>query len=211
MSASSAPGDGYTVEPAMWVHESARAENHVMRPFERFYTAHYQEIAGYVRRRIAPDVADDVISQVFMVAWRRFDRVPAPPQDRLWLFGVARNSVADQHRAERRRLRLHARLSQEAVTAPPVSVEADPRHVRIRAAMATLRPGDREALQLVLWEELSHQEAAAVLRCSPNAFEIRYRRARNAVRDAVAAAPLAPQADQERLIRTPTTSRTYPS
>jgi Sigma-70, region 4 len=39
----------------------------------------------------------------------------------------------------------------------------------------------------VLWDELSHAEAAEVLGCSPNAFELRYRRARNAVRDTVAA------------------------
>jgi DNA-directed RNA polymerase specialized sigma24 family protein len=53
--------------------------------------------------------------------------------------------------------------------------------------MSALRPADREALQLVLWDELSHAEAAAVLGCSPNAFELRYRRARNAVRDTVTA------------------------
>jgi RNA polymerase sigma-70 factor (ECF subfamily) len=53
--------------------------------------------------------------------------------------------------------------------------------------MSALRPADREALRLVLWDELSHAEAAAVLGCSPNAFELRYRRARSAVRDAVMA------------------------
>lgn len=44
---------------------------------------------------------------------------------------------------------------------------------------------DREALRLVLWDELSHAEAAKVLECTTNAFEIRYRRARNVVRDLV--------------------------
>ena len=44
-----------------------------------------------------------MIAHAFTVAWRRFDRVPPPPQDRLWLFGVARNGVAEHQRAERRR------------------------------------------------------------------------------------------------------------
>jgi RNA polymerase sigma-70 factor (ECF subfamily) len=58
----------------------------------------------------------------------------------------------------------------------------------VLAALASLKPRDREALQLVLWDELSHAEAAAVLGCTVNAFELRYRRARNRVRDAIAAA-----------------------
>jgi DNA-directed RNA polymerase specialized sigma24 family protein len=51
--------------------------------------------------------------------------------------------------------------------------------------MASLTSNDREALRLVLWEELTHAQAATVLNCTVNAFEIRYRRARNAVKDLV--------------------------
>lgn len=157
--------------------------------FEALYTAHYQAIAGYVLRRVPADEADDVIAQVFTVAWRRFDDVPPAPADRPWLFGVARNSVADQQRSQRRRLHLRARLSQDVATAgwqaPAADLSGDPSGEQVRAVMSALRPADREALQLVLWDELSHAEAAAVLGCSPNAFELRYRRARNAARDAV--------------------------
>ena len=160
--------------------------------FEALYTGSYQEITGYVRRRVPPDAADDVVAQVFTVAWRRFGQVPGPPQDRLWLFGVARNCAAEHHRAATRRLRLRTRLSQEPAAAAHVpgpggpDAPADPGPVL--AALASLRPKDREALQLVLWDELSHAEAAAVLGCTVNAFELRYRRARNRVRDALAAA-----------------------
>ena len=101
--------------------------------FERLYLAHYQQITGYVRRRVAPHEADDVVGQVFAVAWRRLDRVPTPPDDRLWLFGVARNSVADHRRSEHRQLRLHARLFQDVATAAPEPADADPRYEPIRA------------------------------------------------------------------------------
>jgi RNA polymerase sigma factor (sigma-70 family) len=201
------------------VHETTRAENDVRRypgidrrsSFESFYTARYPEIAGYVRRRVPAQEADDVTAKVFTVAWRRFDRVPSPPEDRPWLFGVARNCVAEQHRSEQRRLRLHARLSQDAVIGRPVPAPAgagdgDPGEA-VRAALDALRPADREALQLVLWEELSHAEAAAVLGCSVNAFELRYRRARRAVRDAVAGSRPPPQAGPAPVIRKPLTSR----
>lgn len=158
--------------------------------FEALYTGSYQEITGYVRRRVPPDAADDVVAQVFTVAWRRFGQVPDPPQDRLWLFGVARNCAAEHHRAATRRLRLRTRLSQEPAAAAHVPGPGGPDHDPgpVLAALASLKPKDREALQLVLWDELSHAEAAAVLGCTVNAFELRYRRARNRVRDAIAAA-----------------------
>jgi RNA polymerase sigma factor (sigma-70 family) len=183
--------------------------------FEALYVTHYQAIAGYVLRRVPADAADDVIAQVFAVAWRRFGEVPSPPGDRLWLFGVARNTVSDQRRSERRRFHLHARLTQDAATAasrpavPGHPAGEHPRGEQIRAALDALRPADREALQLVLWDELSHAEAAAVLGCSPNAFEIRYRRARQAVREAVIAMRAVVPVGQDQLAYTK--SRTTPS
>lgn len=203
----------------MYEHDSSSAENRLMsshggerRPdrFECFYTAHYQEIAGYVRRRVAADEADDVIAQIFTVAWRRFGRIPSPPEDRLWLFGVARNSVIQHRRSERRRLRLAARLSAEAKTVAPQPGQRDRELEAVRVAIAALRRKDQEALQLVPWEELSHTQAVAVLGCSPNAFEIRFRRARNAVRAAVTATRPEPGNGGSRLIRPPTASRSEP-
>jgi RNA polymerase sigma-70 factor (ECF subfamily) len=160
--------------------------------FEALYTDSYQEICGYVRRRVPLPDADDVVAQVFTVAWRRFGHVPAPPQDRLWLYGVARNCTAEHHRTANRSLRLRARLSREPAEAehvpgPGGPDDPGPDPGPVITALAALRPKDREALQLVLWDELSHAEAAAVLGCSVNAFELRYRRARNKVRDALAA------------------------
>ena len=145
--------------------------------FESFYNAHYREISAYARRRVPEDEAPDVIAQVFAVAWRRFEHVPSPPEDRLWLFGVACHAVADWRRSGRRRLRLHVRLAQEV---RPISASVnslDPLHARVAAAIDKLRPSDREVLQVVLWDDLTHAEAAAVLGCSVNAVELRLRRA----------------------------------
>ena len=64
-------------------------------------------------------------------------------------------------------------------------METGPVHAAIRIAMADLRPADREVLQLVLWDDLSHAEAAALLGCSVNAFELRVRRAKRRLRDAL--------------------------
>ena len=81
------------------------------------------------------------------------------------------------------------RFGPHGLTLGPVNewkLPTDPAVERLLAALAMLRPADREALQLVLWDGLSHAEAASVLGCTANAFEIRYRRARAAVRDQLA-------------------------
>ncbi len=158
--------------------------------FEALYHAHYREISGYVRRRVPEHDAADVISQVFAVAWRRFEQVPSPPEDRLWLFGVARHSVADHRRTRLRRLRLQARLVQELRPLSPSINSLDPLHAQVAVAIGRLRPRDREVLQLMLWDDLTHAEAAAVLGCSVNAVELRFRRAQARVRDALSVVPM---------------------
>jgi DNA-directed RNA polymerase specialized sigma24 family protein len=65
------------------------------------------------------------------------------------------------------------------------SQNIDHRFELVLEAVERLKPLDREALRLVLWDELSHAEASVVMNCSINAFELRYRRARNSVRRTV--------------------------
>lgn len=81
--------------------------------FEGFYAAHGKAITSYVRRRAGDAEVGDIVAQVFCVAWRRFDAVPAPPEDRFWLYGVARRMVADHRRSVLRRVRLRQRLTAE--------------------------------------------------------------------------------------------------
>lgn len=152
--------------------------------FAEFYRAHFADLSRFVYRRVEASDASDVIAQVFTVAWRRFDQVPSPPEDRLWLFGVARRTVADHRRSSFRRLQMHHRLFSEV---RPAVADHDPDPVlgRVEAAMARLRPKDREVLRLILWDGLSHDEASVVLGCSANAVEHRFRRARQRVSDAL--------------------------
>ena len=150
--------------------------------FERLYRASYEDLLRYALRRTGrPEAAADVVADTFLVAWRRFDDIPAG-NGRAWLFGVARNVLANQHRAERRSTDLAARLRHELggaiVTAPEAPAE-------ISAAFATLNAADQELLRLVAWEGLSAGELAVALDCSPNAVRIRLHRARTRFAEAL--------------------------
>jgi GDPmannose 4,6-dehydratase len=152
--------------------------------FEAFYATHATAVMAYLRRRVGPGDVEDVLAQVFTVAWRRFGAVPPPPEDRLWLFGAARRMVADHRRSTIRRHRLQARLLGETLAPVVIPTSFEGLSARVDTALQALRPADQDVLRLVLWDGLSHTEASASLGCSPNASELRYRRARSRFRDA---------------------------
>jgi RNA polymerase sigma-70 factor, ECF subfamily len=163
--------------------------------FVVLYEANYDHIHAYVHRRLAGSGSDvcDVVADVFTVAWRRLDVVPPPPEDRLWLYGVARRVILRHRRSLTRRIRLRARLMGEALSPMASDASTDMLHLQIRAAIGRLRPKDREVVRLVLWERLSHAEAAQVLGCSVNAVTLRLHRAKTRLRaDLALDAPLSP-------------------
>jgi DNA-directed RNA polymerase specialized sigma24 family protein len=78
--------------------------------FDDLYRKHVRRIAGYVQARVPAAYVDDVVSDTFLVAWRRRAEIPPEPHINLWLFAVARRVIADHRRALRRRRRLVERL-----------------------------------------------------------------------------------------------------
>jgi RNA polymerase sigma factor (sigma-70 family) len=152
--------------------------------FRRLYLAHLDLVHRYVanRRWDAPD-AGDVVAEVFAVAWRRRDDLPADEgRQRAWLLGVARRVLADHRRSDRRRRRLVQRLAgeEEARDLPgrdgadgPAGALAD----RLEMALGRLSERDQELLRLLAWDELPRAEVAAALGCTVNALNIRVHRA----------------------------------
>jgi RNA polymerase sigma-70 factor (ECF subfamily) len=154
--------------------------------FERLYAEHGRAVLAYaVRRATGAQDAADVVAETFLVAWRRLDDVPPADEARLWLYGVARHVLANQHRSERRRERLAERLRRELPdaldTVPPVGPDA----AVVRAGLAQLGADDQEILRLSGWEELNPREIATVLGISHVAARSRLHRARHRLRAAL--------------------------
>ena len=60
----------------------------------------------YCLRRLPVADANDATAEVFLVAWKKIDRVPAGEEALPWLYGVARNVVRNFSRSTRRSGRL---------------------------------------------------------------------------------------------------------
>jgi RNA polymerase sigma-70 factor (ECF subfamily) len=151
-------------------------------------------------RRADPWLADDVVSDVFLVCWRRIDDVP---HDALpWLLGVARRALSTRQRSGRRREALSNRLVAHAdVAAAPI----DHHDGGLRQALQSLSDGDRELLTLTAWEELTPRQIASVTGAKAATVRVRLLRARRRLDTALAAM------DVERSSARPRTPVTKPS
>ena len=154
--------------------------------FTSLYHDTYRMLLAYARRRVDEQTADEVVAEVFLVAWRRRDEVPED-FERAWLFGVARNTILTASRAARRRNALNGKLCN--VARPPAwsdgCNEASDRTDALLPALRSLREEEREILMLVAWEGLSHTEIGEALGISPNAVAIRVHRARKRLADQI--------------------------
>jgi RNA polymerase sigma factor (sigma-70 family) len=142
--------------------------------FERLVRAHHARVRAYLLRR-APELADDAVSEVFLVAWRRSAQIPRGREE-AWLYGVARRVLANAERGDRR---FRAALERAAAERPTSDEPVDPVLVE---AFDRLRAGQREVLFLTYWEGLDGADVAEALGCSRAAAAVRLHRARAALR-----------------------------
>ncbi|MET9836033.1 sigma-70 family RNA polymerase sigma factor [Streptomyces sp. NPDC006385] len=153
--------------------------------FAAAYREHYWAVSRYVARRLDGRMSEveEVVAEVFTVAWRRRDDLPATPLP--WLYGVARNCLANAVRGYGRRRRLVDRLGNDD-TAHRRHIEAGPDAESpgawVHEALARLSPADQEVLRLTAWEELGIDEIAVVLGCGSRAASMRLHRARRRLR-----------------------------
>jgi RNA polymerase sigma factor (sigma-70 family) len=154
--------------------------------FEAFYAETFRDVQAFVQRRAHPMLVEEILSETYLVAWRR--RADIPSEARAWLFTVARNQMLTAHKGVRRQRDLHVRLG----SATSVDHVADTsvgviERLALHQAWNTLSAADQEVLALSLFEELDAPRAAQVLGCSRAAYAMRLSRARRRLGSALQA------------------------
>ncbi|MDO5094294.1 MAG: sigma-70 family RNA polymerase sigma factor [Propionibacteriaceae bacterium] len=145
--------------------------------FRELYENTSRNVYAYLRRHCDPELAETVLSEVYLKAWRHFGALTDDPLG--WLLTVARTTLLDRHRTRVRRNRLADEFftvarSQTLTTPEATVVERQ----AMLTALSQLSEEDRESLLLVGWDGLSHASAASILGCSAGAFAKRLARAR---------------------------------
>ena len=140
------------------------------------FDLHARAVRAYATRRIGRDASDDVVSEVFAVAWRRRHSVPEPA--RPWLLRTARHIVAHERRGLARRLKVRDAVAGTTTNLSSPGAEATSRALA-ESVLAQLQPIDAEVLRLTAWEGLTPSEIAVVLDLSDSAARNRLMRARH--------------------------------
>ena len=157
--------------------------------FGVLFERHARAVYNYCFRRTADwATAEDLVSVVFLDAWRKRDAVRLEADDALpWLLGVATNVLRNRWRSERRYRAALARLPLER--GGGFADDADGRlddERRMRAALrslAGLRRDERDVFALCAWQGLSYDEAAAALGIPSGTVRSRLSRARARLRE----------------------------
>src|SRR4051812_42823860 len=125
--------------------------------FGEIYDRHAHAIFRFLGRRIGPDDAGDLLSEVFLAAFEariRFDR--DRPSALPWLYGIASNLRSNHSRQRAPELRLLERMLVQRDAhdlAEGVTASVDAR-VELRAMaklLEELPAGERDALLLYAW------------------------------------------------------------
>lgn len=137
--------------------------------FGVIFDRHADAVHRYCARRSgSADAADDVVSIVFLEAWRRRRDVVLHRESALpWLLGVARHTLAHRARTRLRHQRALDRLPRLSVPdhADGVVTQLDDRRrlSDVERAFDRLNGAEQDVIALCVWQGLEYAEAALAL------------------------------------------------
>lgn len=157
-------------------------------PFHDLYEQHSAALFRYVARRLGAEVAEDVLSQVFVEAMSNaanFD--PSRGSERVWMFGIATNLIRRHRRAE---TLAHKAYAREADRPPSGTTHlmvddrllAEQGWARVSKVLAGLNADDRDLLLLFAWADLPYEVIADIVGLPVGTVKSRIHRTRAKLR-----------------------------
>lgn len=157
--------------------------------FGALFERHSRSIYNYCFRRVGSwSTAEDLLSIVFLEAWRRRDVDIAEGMVLPWLYGVATNVARNAARSQRRYQRALHRMPRPQPT-PDFSDAADSllddeaQMSALLALIGQLPEDQRDVFWLCGWSELSYEQAAVALGVPVGTVRSRLSRARTRLRE----------------------------
>lgn len=164
-----------------WYIGASRVD-HAM--FTVLYDRHALALYRYAYARVGVEPAEDMVSETFLVAFRRRQQYDVSrPDARPWLFGILTKEISHHRRRERARYRALARLHASEIDADAAeralgSAAAHAIRAPLAKALAELPARDRDVLLLIAWGELSYEETAQAVGVPVGTVRSRLHRAR---------------------------------
>jgi RNA polymerase sigma-70 factor (ECF subfamily) len=156
---------------------------------EELFSKHQREIYAYLLRMLRdPELAADLTQDAFVKAYRAYDSLEKPENARAWLYQIAHRVALDNLRRNRivRFIPLVGESRNSAPSAEHLVMEAN-LSGELQRALERIPERQRAALLLAELHDLSGLELAAALGVSHVAARALLTRARESLRQALAA------------------------
>ncbi len=160
-------------------------------PVRRIFDAHGGRVRAIALHFFGGDAsaADDIVQQVFIKVHDRLHQFRGDAALGTWLHRVVVNTCLDHRRSRRRLVPLEdvsPALACDDAASPERAAGREQARARVREAVAGLPPKLRIAVLLRHFEDLSYDEMATALGCSPGTVASRLNRGHAALARALA-------------------------
>ncbi len=174
-------------EEGEWIARCLKGE----RDAYRFLVQRYERmVRSVIRRLIVSEMeVDDLAQAAFITAYESLEQFAGSARFSTWLCEIALNKSRDWLRGRQRR---QANIDEDAQVdsvdvgdpsdGPERRAELTQRDARLQAALARLRPGEREVIVLKYVEGHDYETVARLLNCGVEAAKLRSFRARDALK-----------------------------
>lgn len=151
------------------------------RAFERLYRRHVARIHSLCRRMVGPELAEDVVQDVFVRAWDKLELFGGRSTFGTWLYRLAINvCLARRTKAGKRRDRFkHDEVAMERARSPAQRPDA---RMDLDRAIDRLPPRARQVFVLHDVEGYKHREIGEMLGISAGTSKSQLHEARLALR-----------------------------
>ena len=153
--------------------------------FEELYRLHSGRLFNLVFRMAGPDTADDLLQEVFLLAYRKLALFRGESSLGTWLYRLATNHCLDHLRGRQRQMGRGTESLDDEDAAEPASLEpigAPITRRDLERAIEQLPPGCRAAFLLHDVEGFEHQEIARILGVAEGTSKSQVHKARQKLR-----------------------------
>jgi RNA polymerase sigma factor (sigma-70 family) len=128
-------------------------------------------------------LAEEVLQDVMLAAWRNARRFRGECRVRTWLLTITRSRAINAYHRQIKPRAGERRLEEAEAGEGAASREAYGDYDELQAALRALPSEQRETLELVFYHGLSLEEAARVLKVAPGTVKSRLHRAKARLRE----------------------------
>ncbi|MEZ4361526.1 MAG: sigma-70 family RNA polymerase sigma factor [Kofleriaceae bacterium] len=156
---------------------------------EQLFVRYFDSLCGFFASKCQGE-ADELVQRTFLACVRSKDQFRKQSSFRTYLFTVARHELYHHLRRRRRegdRLDFTTTSVADLITTPGTRLARDAEQRRLLDVLRTLPVEQQTLLELHYWQELDAAALAEVFEVSPNAIRVRLHRAREALRERLAA------------------------